>query len=396
MRQIADANGNVTLAKSYEPYGSVLNSSGGAAAMYGFTGEQIDTQTGLLFLRARYLQPMLGIFTSRDPWSGEAMQPESMNGFNYVAGNPINRLDPSGLQAQCSSEGRWNCESINIITSLKQSLLDSASRHNRIPFMDNNGFAALVATIIINEQQISNHSFESVMQDLAIRLGGCVVSGWAFKQAKDEHRWLDAARYLINHQNTKGENLQLATVGIGNVGIDKAANLWIGQACGETIGCTPVHVNPLQITADGQRTDLPNPWRPRVFFCMDPLNTICVYRDPTDVEIAQDISRQLLDNRKNIEYLSANLEAGALRALSVNLQPSAFNSAAWHFWSIQTDEEITRFPSVMGPDWNPGAAIIVLDEIPKALNILGLTSIWNVSVEPQYSRWKDVRKITPP
>jgi hypothetical protein len=30
VRQIADANGNVTLAKSYGPYGSVLNSTGSA------------------------------------------------------------------------------------------------------------------------------------------------------------------------------------------------------------------------------------------------------------------------------------------------------------------------------------------------------------------------------
>ena len=44
------------------------------------------------------MQPGLGIFLSHDPVSGDVMQPESMNGFNYVAGNPINAVDPTGLR----------------------------------------------------------------------------------------------------------------------------------------------------------------------------------------------------------------------------------------------------------------------------------------------------------
>ena len=35
VRQIADANGNVTLAKSYEPYGTVLTSNGTASSIFG-------------------------------------------------------------------------------------------------------------------------------------------------------------------------------------------------------------------------------------------------------------------------------------------------------------------------------------------------------------------------
>jgi len=95
VRQIADANGNVTLAKSYEPYGSVLNSSGSATSIFAYAGEQIDN-TGLIYLRARYMQPRLGIFLSRDPWPGDTPRPGSMNGWNYVEGNPVNFTDPSG------------------------------------------------------------------------------------------------------------------------------------------------------------------------------------------------------------------------------------------------------------------------------------------------------------
>ncbi len=96
VRQIADANGYLILTQDYEPYGSVRNSDGLRGSAYGFTGEERDT-TGLIYLRARYMQPMLGMFLSRDPWSGDDLRPASMNGWNYVEENPVNRVDPSGL-----------------------------------------------------------------------------------------------------------------------------------------------------------------------------------------------------------------------------------------------------------------------------------------------------------
>jgi hypothetical protein len=40
VRQIADDGSNVRLTESYEPYGSLLNSQGGATSAFGFTGEQ--------------------------------------------------------------------------------------------------------------------------------------------------------------------------------------------------------------------------------------------------------------------------------------------------------------------------------------------------------------------
>jgi RHS repeat-associated protein len=101
VRQIVDANGNVTLAESYEPYGSVLSSNGTASSIFAYAGEQIDT-SGLIYLRARYMQPTLGIFLARDPWSGETLRPGSMNGWNYAEGNPVINLDPLG---SCSQPG---------------------------------------------------------------------------------------------------------------------------------------------------------------------------------------------------------------------------------------------------------------------------------------------------
>ena len=97
VRQIVDANGNVTLAKFYEPYGSVLNSMGSATTIFGYGGEQLDT-TGLIYLRARYMQPRLGIFLTEDTAPGIASLSLSLHLFLYAWANPVNRIDPSGLQ----------------------------------------------------------------------------------------------------------------------------------------------------------------------------------------------------------------------------------------------------------------------------------------------------------
>jgi RHS repeat-associated protein len=55
-----------------------------------FTGEQHDADSELYYLRARYYDPESGRFLSRDPLPGG--QP-----YAYAGGNPINRVDPSGL-----------------------------------------------------------------------------------------------------------------------------------------------------------------------------------------------------------------------------------------------------------------------------------------------------------
>jgi RHS repeat-associated protein len=108
VRQIADNNGNVTLAKSYEPYGTVLTSTGSATSIFGFSGEQADTNW-LIYLRARYMQPRLGIFLARDPWSGDAMRPGSMNGYTYGQNNPVRYGDPSGRRPCDDVDAEGHC-----------------------------------------------------------------------------------------------------------------------------------------------------------------------------------------------------------------------------------------------------------------------------------------------
>jgi RHS repeat-associated protein len=94
VRQLVDGNGNVILAKNYEPYGELMDSTGSGETDYGFTNE--FTSQGLIYLRARWYDPWQGRFISRDTWDGDYTRSLSLNKWIYVKANPINYQDPSG------------------------------------------------------------------------------------------------------------------------------------------------------------------------------------------------------------------------------------------------------------------------------------------------------------
>ncbi|MEP7284584.1 MAG: RHS repeat-associated core domain-containing protein [Chloroflexota bacterium] len=79
--------------RQYSPYGEPLGSYSQSA--FGFAGEQTDAN-GLVYLRARYMNPATGMFLSKDPVEGFMQRPMSRNGYSYVEGNPVNYTDPSG------------------------------------------------------------------------------------------------------------------------------------------------------------------------------------------------------------------------------------------------------------------------------------------------------------
>ncbi|MEO8393876.1 MAG: RHS repeat-associated core domain-containing protein, partial [Chloroflexota bacterium] len=90
VRGVVDSSLNPLESRLYEPYGVPFGTSGTSQTSYGFTGEMTDVNA-LLYLRARYYAPSLGVFTGVDPL-------ETPNRYGYVSGNPINYTDPLGLQ----------------------------------------------------------------------------------------------------------------------------------------------------------------------------------------------------------------------------------------------------------------------------------------------------------
>src|SRR5690606_13261153 len=98
VRGAIDDAGAVYRSSSFTPYGELADGplAGTTGSVFGFTGEQTNV-SGQVFLRARYYEPQLGIFSALDPWEGISNRPMSLNGYSWVEGNVINATDPTGM-----------------------------------------------------------------------------------------------------------------------------------------------------------------------------------------------------------------------------------------------------------------------------------------------------------
>jgi RHS repeat-associated protein len=94
--EIVPPSANTDTYPSYTAFGETLSHSGASDNPYLYTGQQFDALTGLYSLRARYYDPALGRFLSRDPAEPLLTAPHELNRYVYVADNPLNAADPSG------------------------------------------------------------------------------------------------------------------------------------------------------------------------------------------------------------------------------------------------------------------------------------------------------------
>ena len=82
----------------YDAYGNSFTVSGSTPNEMMYRGEQLDSDLGLYYLRARYYNPLTGRFMSRDPENGNEFDPKSLHKYLYVGGDPVNGLDPQGRE----------------------------------------------------------------------------------------------------------------------------------------------------------------------------------------------------------------------------------------------------------------------------------------------------------
>jgi RHS repeat-associated protein len=102
VRQLVDTTGQIETNYAYDPFGVPLV-GGDVYNPYQFTGEAWDAEVELLYLRARYYQPEVGRFITKDPWAGDVWRPSTLDPYPYVTNDPINLVDPRGLQDEGES-----------------------------------------------------------------------------------------------------------------------------------------------------------------------------------------------------------------------------------------------------------------------------------------------------
>jgi RHS repeat-associated protein len=100
---VTDTTGHLAERYVYDVWGqrqlTVPNPGIGTQNKFGYTGEALDPGTGLYYLHARYYDPTLARFVSKDPFPGFDRSPQTLNRFVYVRNNPATLTDRTGFCA---------------------------------------------------------------------------------------------------------------------------------------------------------------------------------------------------------------------------------------------------------------------------------------------------------
>ena len=93
---LTDSTGAITKSYKYDAFGVEQNVDDADNNAFRYCGEYYDSESGTIYLRARYYDPTIGRFISRDSVTGENTDPLSLNLYTYCHNNPIIGTDPSG------------------------------------------------------------------------------------------------------------------------------------------------------------------------------------------------------------------------------------------------------------------------------------------------------------
>jgi RHS repeat-associated protein len=92
VRALTGPSGSRAATYNYDAYGVPITATGTLTNPFRYAGEYTDAESGLVYLRARHYDPSTQQFLTRDPIVAQTGQ-----AYTYASGNPLNRVDPSGL-----------------------------------------------------------------------------------------------------------------------------------------------------------------------------------------------------------------------------------------------------------------------------------------------------------
>jgi len=233
--------GTTQAAQFFAPYGAVRHSSGTMPTTYNFTGQRLDSETGLLYYNFRYYDPVSGRFVRADTAQNNA---GGMDPYAYVGDSPENKADPTGHRyADVVTDGLNYATTAIFISSLGYGGL-SSNAHVQIRFFqeyitDPKNADPLVrsyvnertrpstvanrardATTTVEELEDEARTIERFSNVLLV--GGALVDGI-----------LSGRQYYDQHKN-QGVG---AAIGVGVVhAILSTAGTIVGAAAGEDLG----------------------------------------------------------------------------------------------------------------------------------------------------------------
>ncbi len=147
----------------YFPYGKVLRHYNVTDERYLTTQHERDQETGLDYRGARFYDGDIGRFLSLDPL---AMKYPSWSDYNYVLGNPLMFIDPTGESAESTSEEESNWTSSHILLN---TIFGDPSGFNEMikTNIDSAPTGEITGSELKNIKLNTNQSFPNILKDIA-------------------------------------------------------------------------------------------------------------------------------------------------------------------------------------------------------------------------------------
>lgn len=104
-------NANVVARYRYDAWGNILQETATVNQPFRFASYFYEPDAKLYYLANRWYSPSIGRFLSPDPILPTSVAPQEWNAYAYAKNDPVNRIDPMGLQSELSlSQGYspWN------------------------------------------------------------------------------------------------------------------------------------------------------------------------------------------------------------------------------------------------------------------------------------------------
>ena len=231
---LTDEEGKIVAEYEYDVWGNIIKETREIENPFRFTGREWDDDSRLYYYRARYYDPSVGRFISKDPFPGFGANPESLNRYVYVNSNPQTYRDPFGLLPWEWGPQNWLWQSMHQggeIQYAKQFWADEVQYAHQF-------WAAQAANSLANSTP-SNWLLQASKATAYDIIGGFPVGQPVTRaQAFGQGMWGVVPGFspvgsiaAINYNLIQGD-LYGAAVGVGTSMVGgKAASLW-----GESIG----------------------------------------------------------------------------------------------------------------------------------------------------------------
>ena len=99
------STGQIAQRMDYDEFGNVISDTSPGFQPFGFAGGLYDQHTKFVHFGARDYDASTGRWTAKDPISFSG---GDTNLYGYVLNDPVNMVDPAGLEGDCICQNAWN------------------------------------------------------------------------------------------------------------------------------------------------------------------------------------------------------------------------------------------------------------------------------------------------